>query len=144
MEIVNLNKKVPSEREIADLEIRLAQMKKAREEAKRRVVEGIKAHLADLPDALDSTETITLMKLLQTKLKGGHKKIRGNPVPAELRANLESALKERRHTLSQLEKMFGLSVSYISRVKKELGLAVPRYTDQQLSHQQPAREAVAA
>lgn len=147
MELVNLNKKVPTEREIADVEARLKAMRIARQEAKEKLLGTLKVMVDELPDALDPKEAMHLITILQAKLRGRHRKVRGSPVSTQLKDNLIAALKSNEsYTLSQLEKMFGLSVSYISRVKKELGLTRSQgYTDQQLNHQkQDQKELVSA
>ncbi len=140
MQVVNLSKNVPTEREIADLEKRVEQMKQAREEAKKQILTAMKSD--EILNSLGKEELLGLMKKIQSRMRGHHKKVRGSPVSDELKNNLISALQQGDHTLGQLEEMFGLSVSYISRIKKELkdagklkGPIMNAYEDHQLHHQ---------
>ena len=116
MEVVT--SKFPTEREIQEIEHQLEEMRARREEAKQLILQAFKS--GEVINALSTTEAMALLKQLQAKLHGARRKTRGSPVSPELKKNLEGALKEGRHTLSQLEKMFGLSVSYISRIKAEM------------------------
>jgi transposase-like protein len=88
------------------------------------------------------------MRQLQSRVQGARKRQRGAAVSPELKAQLEAALIQGGYTFTQLETMFGLSTSYMSRVKKELreqGKIKPEgYTDQQLQHQQPQEHKMAS
>jgi hypothetical protein len=139
---------IPSEREIKEMEIRIAEMKRIRENAKREVLGIIKDE--SLLDSLSASDALTIITRLQHKIKCNHVNRRGSPVSPELKANLISALKMGEMTLSEAHKMFNLSISYISRVKRELkdsgeiegyGRVQNAYTDNQMTLQQ--KEAVA-
>lgn len=119
--IKNKNLPIPTDEDIAAAERHVEEMKAARESAKQSILANIKS-ADDILSFLSGEESLKLMKALQNKLKAGHRKVRGSPVPAELKKNLESALKQGEFSLAQLEKIFNLSISYISRVKKDLGL----------------------
>ncbi len=123
--LVNVVHTAPTDQEIAELEKKLAEMKAAKEEYRKKAIVDVRQVLEVIPEALEVDEIIKLMALLNKRLKSDHKKVRGSPVSIELQANLDSALKLNQHTLSQLERLFGLSISYISRRKKELGLTKP-------------------
>lgn len=132
--------KIPSEQEIQEVESQLNEMKRVRQEATKRAFANVGDILDTLPDVLSTQDMVHLVSLINTRLKGGHKRVRGNPVPDTVRRNLEETLRKRQHTLAQLGKMFGLSISYISRVKHEIGLTRPkgdRYIDRPLSHHTP-------
>ena len=116
MEVIT--SKFPTEREIQEIEHQLEEMRARREEAKQLILQAFKS--GEVVNSLSPGEAMALMKQLQAKLHGARKKTRGSPVSDELKKNLESALMDGNHTLSQLEKMFGLSVSYISRIKQEM------------------------
>jgi hypothetical protein len=116
MEVITT--KFPTEREIHEIEKRLEEMRARREEAKQLILQAFKS--GEVINSLSPHEAMGLLKQLQARLHGARTKRRGSPVPPELLENLKTALKEGRHTLSQLEKMFGLSISYISRVKSEM------------------------
>jgi hypothetical protein len=139
MEVITTSKKIPTEKEIQDLEARAAQLRQAREQAKKEFLNAFKT--GEVVNALSASEAMGLMRLLQSKFQGARRKVRGSVVNPELKASLEDALKQGQYTLSQLEKMFNLSVSYISRVKKEMrekGILPPLptgYTDHPLRHQ---------
>lgn len=127
IELVNISKKVPSEREISDLEIRLSAMKKQREEAKKRAVQTIQSVIEELPENIAVDDMLKITNAISQRLKSTHKKVRGNPVPSSLKNNLEAALKLGNYSLAQLERLFGVSISYISRVKRDLGLTKPHH-----------------
>ena len=141
----------PTEKEIQETEKRLAEMKAKREEAKQLILQAFKS--GEVINSLTPNEAMTLMKQLQARLHGARTKTRGSPVSPELKSNLEAALKKVRQdgqpefTLSHLEKMFCLSISYISRIKQEMrqrGELPPHdgvlnaYDDQQMAHQKSA------
>jgi hypothetical protein len=133
--------KIPIEKEIQSLEHKLEQLKSQRDEAKRAILAAVKSE--EILGSLDREELSGLMKRIQQKLTGQHKKRRGSPVGEELKKDLIAAIREDHYSLSQLERMFNLSVSYISRVKKELreegklrGPILNAYEDHQLNHQQ--------
>lgn len=136
-------KKIPSEREIKEQESKLLQMREIRAEAKRMALEG----LSELVSDLDSNDAMSLMKLLQSRLRGSHKKVRGSRVSHELKSSLEAAIKGGEYSLSQMEKIFNLSISYISRVKREMKergeIPMNAYTDRQLNHQKKEEHAAA-
>ncbi len=136
MQVIKLDKSVPTEQEINQVEIRLKEMRAQREEAKKQIVAALRSD--HILSTLGRDELIALMRKIQNKIQGNHRKVRGSPVSEELKASLISALKEETYTLSQLERMFNLSVSYISRVKKQLreeGQVMNAYEDHQLQHQ---------
>jgi hypothetical protein len=110
--------KFPTEREIQETEKRLAEMRARREEAKQLILQAFKS--GEVVNSLSPNEAMVLMKQLQARLHGARSKTRGSPVSPELKSNLEAALKAGNCTLSQMEKMFGLSISYISRIKQEM------------------------
>jgi hypothetical protein len=110
--------KFPTEREIQETEKRLAEMRARREEAKQLILQAFKS--GEVVNSLSPNEAMVLMKQLQARLHGARSKTRGSPVSPELKSNLEAALKAGNYTLSQMEKMFGLSISYISRIKQEM------------------------
>jgi CRP-like cAMP-binding protein len=146
MEVITLSKKIPSEKDIIDLEKRLLAMKAERESAKQAFLQALKT--GEVISALSQAEAIQLMRQLQSRVQGARKRQRGAAVSPELKAQLEAALIQGGYTFTQLETMFGLSTSYMSRVKKELreqGKIKPEgYTDQQLQHQQPQEHKMAS
>lgn len=111
-------KRVPTEQEIQEAEARLHEMKQAREEAKQTILSTLKSQ--EMLNSLTTEDAIQLMKALQVRLRGARRKVRGLKVPDPLRNRLEQTLIEGELTLSQMEKMFGLSISYISRIKRKL------------------------
>lgn len=124
------NATIPSQADIEEMERQLTEMKEARENAKKTVLASIKS-VDDIPTLLSGEDMIRLMQSLQRRLRAGHRKVRGSPVPPELRHNLEFALQQGEFTLAQLEKIFNLSVSYISRVKHDLGLTKAKHRGQE-------------
>ena len=123
---LDLFKTIPSIDEVLQLEKRLNEMKQAREQARSEAIKQYKEVIDQIPEVLPLEDAMSLLHVFERRLKFGHKKVRGSPVSPELKANLISALKMESHTLKQLEKLFGLSISYISNVKKEIGLTKPR------------------
>lgn len=117
-DVMNDPKHIPTEEEIRETEAKLVAMKQAREEAKRSVIAALKS--PDTLSSLTSDDALQLIRLLQLKLRGARRKVRGLKVPDAMKSQLEHALIEGGMTLSQMEKAFGLSVSYISRVKRAL------------------------
>jgi AraC-like DNA-binding protein len=113
---------IPTAQEIAAQEKRLAEMKKTFEQAKKKNAVDLHQMIDIIPESLNVADQIRLLTLLNQKLKSDHRSVRGSPVSPELRNNLEAALKMNGHSLPQLQELFGLSVSYIARVKKEMGL----------------------
>lgn len=132
MELDKIIKTIPSDREIEEAERHLAILRKSRDEAKRVIASAIKSD--DILMSLGRDELASLLKRIQSRLTGQHRKVRGSRVPPELKDSLKEALMAGDRTLSQLGDMFNLSVSYISRVKRELGLTGVRnaYTDHPL------------
>jgi hypothetical protein len=140
MEIVNLSKKVPTEREIAEIEGRLAQMKLARKKANESVFNSVKANIEQLPEYLDSDTQMKLLKILQNRFRHGHRKVRGSTVPPVLKEELKAAIKSGAFTLGEMSKTFNLSISYISNVKKGMrdsGELAGGYVDRPMTTQQP-------
>jgi DNA-binding GntR family transcriptional regulator len=112
--------KVPTERDIKSLEQRLAEMRDARKAAKNEVLQAMKSD--EFFDMLESNELLSIMRRIQKRLLGNHKRNRGSPVPDTLKEALIDTLKQgdKAPSLSAMADMFNLSVSYISRIKKEL------------------------
>lgn len=116
MEVITT--KFPTEKEIHEIERQLEEMRARREEAKQLILQAFRS--GEVIASLSPQEAMGLLKQLQQRLHGARQKRRGSPVSPELQENLKTAIKEDRHTLGQLERMFGLSISYISRIKKEM------------------------
>lgn len=116
----------PSEQEIAKLEKQLSEMKAAREQAKKRIQVDIQSVVDEIPNALRVDQIIRLMAQLNKKLKSTRRRTRGSPVSDEIKQNLVDALKLNKYSLAELHNLFGLSISYISRIKHELGLTQPK------------------
>lgn len=136
---------IPTVEEIQKVENRLMEMRRAREDAQKQLADALRSD--DVINVLTPDQLVGLMKKIQNRIRGNHKRVRGSPVAPSLRAALESALIRQDRSLSQLSSLFNLSVSYISRVKKELRDAGKleevrnAYTDTQLKHQhQPETE----
>jgi AraC-like DNA-binding protein len=117
---------IPSDNEIATLETKLAEMRKAKEEARKAALMQLRASIDAIPDIIPPQEALPLIKLLERRVLAGRKNPRGTRVPEETKQKLIDALRTERHSLSDLEKMFNLSISYIARIKKEAGLTKPR------------------
>lgn len=112
---------IPKEEEIQELEQQLNNLRKMREDAKAKLVENVKLVIDDIPAHLEHSDIIRLMNKLQARLSHGHKSVRGSRVPEPMKKGLEQALQDGHYAVSNLSKMFGLSVSYIYRFRKSLG-----------------------
>lgn len=110
--------KVPSEKDIQRVAQQLSEMKQARDQARDHFLAQFKSE--EFLGSLGKEELIGLVKRIQVKLRGTRRANRGTPVPPELRESLLAAIKQDNYSLSQMHQMFGLSISYISRVKGEL------------------------
>ncbi len=136
--------KIPTEREIAEVEAHLANLKKIREQARKGELLAAMKDKSFI-DSLSTAERMTLMRALQEGLSQGHKKRRGAPVAGDLKSDLIDAINAGDYTLGQLSRMFNLSVSYISRTKKEMREETERnqspvqnaYQDKPLKHSVP-------
>lgn len=118
MDISKIINGVASDEEISEMERKLAEMKRLREDAAKVVAAAMKYESA--LDVLGRDDLLRLMRRIQAKLSDGHRKVRGSRVSGDLKRSLVEALQTGCYTLSQLESMFNLSKSYISRVRKEL------------------------
>jgi rRNA maturation endonuclease Nob1 len=136
MDTITAQKKVPSDQDIAEVENRLNEMRAAREEARKTIISTLRS--PEMLSALSNEDAVVIMKALQMKLRGNRKRQRGSPVDGAVKNRLEQALVEQDFTLAQLSKMFNLSVSYISRVKRALkqakGPVLNAYEDHPLKH----------
>jgi AraC-like DNA-binding protein len=127
--------KIPTSKEIEDAEARLNELKAKRTQAMQVVLASLRSK--EVIDSLNPDEAISIMRVLQSKFAGARRRVRGSPVPKELKLQLTKALMDGEYTLSQLARMFNLSISYISRIKHELGLTGVKnaYHDRQIHHQ---------
>lgn len=123
--------KIPTEQEIEQLEKKLAVLRHEREEAKKTLLTAVNSD--SFLSTLSKADLVALARRIQTKLTGGHRKVRGSKVPDDLKAQLMDAIRGNEYSLSQLSEIFNLSISYISRIKKEMKesgeLVLNAYTD---------------
>jgi hypothetical protein len=128
--MINNKFQAPSEFDIAQAEARLASMRKSRDEAKVKLQDQFETIVENITDRISFDDAVELYDLIEKRLSGravvGHRKVRGHPVPDDLKKSLEGSLREGRHTLEQLEKIYGVSISYIAKLKNQLGLTRPR------------------
>src|SRR5688572_11325048 len=118
METATATRKVPTEQDIAAQEAKLNEMRLAREEARKSLIATLKSQ--EMLAALSPEDAMQIMRALQMKMRGSRRRTRGVKVPETTKARLEHALIEGNYTLSELERTFNLSVSYISRIKRSL------------------------
>lgn len=121
--------KAPSEFEIAEAQARLENLKKSRESARAKLINQFQNLVESIPKKLSYEDAVNLYDIIEKKMtekSTGHRKIRGHPVPDDLRKTLENALSSNQYTFAQMEDMFGVSVSYLAKLKKKLGLTRAR------------------
>lgn len=126
--------KIPTEQEINQLLDRANKLREVRNKAKKFAM----ATFAELAEDMDVNDSVALMKLLQARIVGKHKKVRGSRVGPQLKQALVDAIKSGHYSNGDMATMFNLSISYISNVKRELKdageIARNVYTDRPLKH----------
>lgn len=118
---------IPKQSEIATQEQRLKEMLLARDRGKKELVSQLTPVIENITDLLPVEDATRLFRLFEAKIRFGKKNQRGTRVPPETKERLVMALRSNKHTLGQLESIFGLSISYIASLKKQLGLTHPKY-----------------